>query len=293
MTKIGLLFDERLNHDRKRVFHRNMSVLKVKYALEFLPPGLEEDAFIELVKKESLTTVLIPWHFYFAWKKAANLSTTRVLGYFADPLLHFEFQAIPNYQNFALLDFYRLNMDEVEILFKFLTAASEDTEMVEAFGKTAHYMTKDWFPMDHDNSTCIDQIFDNPILKSPNFSEKLPNLRLYITALWLSCFREKAPLVSSEEPTAKFMLAEFNKRLLIQISYTSPSLTSKEVMMELWPTGEHSSVIFRELALHSDFLKIYHFPKTRKISITGLFLPNQLSMAHSGEVRGFWVENRL
>jgi hypothetical protein len=138
----------------------------------------------------------------------------------------------------------------------------------------------------------VDQVFENQILQSSGLQEKIPNLRMFITALWLACFKEKS-FLPSEEPLAKLMLAEFNKRVLVQLTFTSHSLTSKETLQEVWPTGEHSNILFRELALHSDFLKIYHFPKTRKISITGLFLPVQLSLAHSGEVRGFWIENRL
>ena len=289
---MGLLFDERLSHDRKKVFNRNMSIFKLKYSVEFLPIGFDEDSFLEYLDKDNYEIVMIPWHLYFSWKKAANLKSTRVIGYFADPLLHFEFQSIPNFHNFILLDFYRFNLDEIEILLKMLTSKSEETELMEVFGKTAHYFTNDWFQFDHRTTNCVDQVFENQILQNSGLQEKIPNLRLFITALWLACFKEKSPQ-TSEEPLAKLILAEFNKRVLVQLTFTSPSLTSKETLQELWPTGEHSNILFRELALHSDFLKIYHFPKTRKISITGLFLPVQLSLAHSGEVRGFWIENRL
>lgn len=292
MGKIGLLFDERLSHDRKNVFHRNMSILKMKYSLEFLPRGLEEDTLIEFAQKEKLETILLPWHLYFIWKKAANLSETRVLGYFAEPLLPFEFQTIPNYPNFALLDFYHYSIDEMELQLKFLTTFSNDTEILEVFGKTARYMTKDWFPMDQDSTICVDQIFETPILQVSPFTDQVPRLRFFITALWLACFQDKAPSGAVDEPAARFVLGEFNKKLLIQLTFTS-ALTSKEVMQELWPTGDHRNAIFRELALHSDLLKVYHFPKTRMVSITGLFLPETNGLAQSGEVRGFWVENRL
>lgn len=289
---MGLLVDDRLSHDRKKVFTRNFSILKAKFNIEILPAGLTEDAFISLIEKSGLEVVMIPWHLYFSWKKAANINAANVAGYFADPLLHFEFQAIPNYQNFILLDFYRFNLDEIEILIRLLTAKSEDTELLEVFGKTAHYSTNEWYQADQSSSQCVDMIFENPILNSASFSERLPNLRLYVTALWLACFREKM-IQPPDAAVAKFILAEFNKRLMIQLTYSSPSLTSKESLQELWPTSEHSNVLFRELALHSDFLKVYHFPKTRGVSITGLFLPNQTVSLHSGEVRGFWIENRL
>lgn len=292
MKKLGLMVDERLSHDRKKVFTRNMSVLKMKYSIEILPSGMTEDSFINFLEKGGCDVVMIPWHLYFSWKKAANINVSNVAGYFADPLLHFEFQAIPNYQNFILLDFYRFSMDEIEILLKLLTAKSEETELLETFGKTAHYFTNEWYQADQDSSQCIDLIFENPILNSSTFHDRLPSLRLYVTTLWLACFREKM-IQAPEEAVAKFILAEFNKRLMIQLTYNSPSLTSKESIKELWPTAEHNNVLFRELALHSDFLKIYHFPKTRGVSITGLFLPNQLTTTHSGEVRGFWIENRL
>jgi hypothetical protein len=292
MKKLGLIIDERLSHDRKNVFFRNMTILKAKYSIEILPSGLTEDTFISFLEKGSCEVVMIPWHLYFSWKKAANINVSNVVGYFADPLLHFEFQSIPNYQNFILLDFYRFNLDEIEILIKLLTAKSEDTELLETFGKTAHYFTHDWYQADESSSQCVDLIFDNPILNSSMFHDRLPNLRLYVTALWLACFKEKM-IQPAEQAVAKFVLAEYNKRLMIQLTYNSPSLTSKESIKELWPTADHNNVLFRELALQSDFLKIYHFPKTRGVSITGLFLPNQATASHTGEVRGFWIENRL
>ncbi len=292
MKNIGLLTDERLSHDRKKVFQRNMSILKMKYSLEFMPSGLNEDTFIAHIEKENYSAVMIPWHLYFSWKKAANHNAVRIVGYFADPLLHFEFQTIPNYQNFVLLDFYRFHLDEIEILLKLLTTKSEETELLDVFGKNAHYFNSQWYQADQDSSQCIDLIFENQILKASSIYDRLPNLRLYITALWLACFRDKGTQ-NTQEVAAKFLLAEFNKRIMIQLTYTSPTLTSKESLKELWPTADRSNVLFNELALHSDFLKIYHFPMTRKVSITGIFLPNQPLLPHSGEVRGFWIENRL
>ena len=292
MKKIGLLFDERLSHDRKKVFNRNMTIFKSKYSVDFLPIGFDEETFIEYLEKDNYDIVMIPWHLYFSWKKAANYNATRIVGYFADPLLHFEFLAVPNYQNFILLDFYRFNLDEIEILLKLLVAKSEVTEIMEAFGKTAHYISSEWFQMDGESSLCIDQIFSNPILQTIAIQDRVPNLRLFVTALWLSRFKEKT-IQTPEEAATKFLLAEYNNRIIIQLTYKSPSLTSKETLNEIWPTAEHSNILFREMATHSDFLKIFHFPKTRKISITGFFLPTQRSLAHSGEVRGFWIENRL
>jgi hypothetical protein len=292
MKKIGLLFDERLSHDRKNVFLRNMTTFKVKYSIDFLPQGFDENSFIEFLDKTDYSVVMIPWHLYFSWKKAANLAETRVMGYFADPLLQFEFQSVPNYQNFTLLDFYHFDLDEMEILFKLMAAKSIDTELVEIFGKIAHYSSAEWFEIDHESSTCIDLVFENPIFQSNAFQERIPNLRLYVTALWLSCFQEKR-IVPSEAATAKLFIGEFKKRLMIQLTYQSPSLTSKDILQELWPTGNHKSILFQELSRHSDFLKVFHFPMTRKISISALFLPSQPSLAQNGEVRGFWVENRL
>jgi len=292
MKKIGLLFDERLSHDRKKVFTRNMTTFKVKYSVDFIPSGFNEDSFIEFLDRERFDIVMIPWHLYFSWKKAANYSETRMMGYFADPLLQFEFQALPNYQNFILLDFYHFDMDEIELLFKLMTSKTDDSEIIETFGKTAHFATNEWYPSDQDSSQCIDILFDNQIFQSFSYQERLPNFRFYVTALWMACFQEKR-IHPPEAASAKLMIAEYGKRLMIKITYQSPSLTSKDVLKELWPTGEHSNILFQEMARHSDFLKVSHFPKTRNVSISALFLPSQPSLALNGEVRGFWVENRL
>ena len=249
MKKLALLIDERLTHDRKKVFIRNMNMMKVKYSIEFLPIGLDEISFISLLEKNNYDAVMIPWHLYFSWKKAANFHTTNIVGYFAEPLLPFEFQAVPNYLNFILLDFYRFNIEEIEILLKLLTAKSENTELIEVFGKTAHYFSTDWYQIDQESTQCIDLIFDNPMIQASSFFDRFFDLRLYITALWLACFREKT-FQTDENAAAKFMFAESNKRLLIQLTYTSPTLTSKDILNELWPTGDHANVLFRELALH-------------------------------------------
>ena len=292
MKKIGLLFDERLSHDRKKVFTRNMTSFKVKYSIDVLPSGFTEDSFVEYLNKCKFDIVMIPWHLYFSWKKAANFNETRVMGYFADPLLQFEFQSVPNYSNFILLDFYHFDLDEIELLFRMMTAKSDDTEIIETFGKTAHFASNEWYQTDQETSQCIDLMFDNQIFQSFSYQERLPNFRFFITALWMACFQEKH-IHPTEAASAKLMVAEYGKRLMIKITYQSPTLTSKDILKELWPTGEHTNILFQEMARHSDFLKISHFPKTRNISISALFLPSQPSLALNGEVRGFWIENRL
>ena len=292
MKKLGLLFDERLSHDRKKVFNRNMTVLKLKYSVDFLPIGFDEESFLKYLKESELDVVMIPWHLYLQWKKAANLSAVKVVGYFADPLLHFEFQTIPNYRNFILLDFYRFDIDEIEILLKLLRAQTEDLELIEVFGKKAHYYKSDWSAKDLGSMTCIDHAFDSQVLKTKEFHNRLSDLRLYLTSLWLACGQEKHSLTNIET-LARFVMAEYHQRLLIQLSFTSQSLTTKDILKEIWPTTEHSNVIYRELSLHSDFIKINHFPESRKITITSLFLPKKLTNPHSGEVHGFWIETRL
>jgi len=251
MKKLGLLFDERLSHDRKKVFNRNMTVLKLKYSVDFLPIGFDEESFLKYLKESELDVVMIPWHLYLQWKKAANLSTVKVVGYFADPLLHFEFQTIPNYRNFIF-----------------------------------------WSANDLASMACIDHAFDSQVLKTKEFHNRLSDLRLYLTSLWLACGQEKHSLTNIET-LARFVMAEYHQRLLIQLSFTSQSLTTKDILKEIWPTTEHSNVIYRELSLHSDFIKINHFPESRKITITSLFLPKKLTNPHSGEVHGFWIETRL
>jgi hypothetical protein len=292
MSKIGLLLDERLSHDRKKVFNRNMTVLKFKYSIDFLPIGFDEPEFMDYIKKEDYSVVMIPWHQYLTWKKAANNSHVRVVGYFADPLLHFELQTIPNYHSFVLLDFYRFKVEEIELLLKFLNTKTEDLELIEVFGKKAHFFKEDWYPKDKDSSRCIDQIFESSILKTSTFSHRLDEMRFYLTALWLTCFKEKTGFIA-QEPVARMVLAEHHKRLLVQLTFTTSSTTSKDILRQLWPTGENTTVIFRELTQQSDFLKIYHYPDTRKITITALFLPEKVSPGHGGEVRGFWIENRI
>jgi hypothetical protein len=292
MGKIGLLLDERLSHDRKKMFTRNMTVLKYKYSIDFLPIGFDEASFLEYIKNEEFSVVMIPWHQYVTWKKAANNNQIRVVGYFADPLLHFELQSIPNYHNFILLDFYRFRVEEIEILLKFLITKTEDLELIEVFGKKAHFFKDDWFPKDKDSSRCIDRIFDSSILKSSTFHHRLDDFRFYMTALWLTCFKEKAGLVA-QDPVARIVMAESHKRLLVQLTFNATSITPKDMLRQLWPTGEHSSVLLRELSQHSDFLKILHYPDRRKLSIIALFLTERLSPGHGGEVRGFWIENRL
>lgn len=269
-----------------------MILLKHHHSVEFLPNGLDEESFLLILKNAEFEVVMIPWHCYFQWKKAANLASVRVVGYFADPLLHFEFQTIPNYRNFILLDFYRFQIDEIEILLKLLRTQTEDLELIEVFGKKARFYRSEWQKKDREGTACIDQVFHSSLFKSKELASRIPDLRFYLMALWLACSREKH-FQTNVAPLARLVVAEYQHRLLIQLSFFSQSLTTKDILKDVWPTSPHSNVIFRELTQHSDFLKINHFPESRKLTLTGLFLPRKITVPHSGEVHGFWIETRL
>lgn len=271
---------------------RNMTLLKHKHSIEFLPTGMDEETLTQYLKDHPIEVILLPWHLYFKWKKTSNLSTIRVVGYFADPLLHFEFQSMPNFKNVVLLDFYHFKIVEIEILMKFLKTVTEEMEVIEVFGKKVRLYQCDWLKKDRDSTGCIDQIFANSILKSRELSSRIPDLRLYLTALWLISSQEKH-FETNISPMGHVVMAEYQHRLLLQFSYFSQSLTTKDILREIWPSHSHSHALFKELVRHSDFIKFNHFPESRKFTITSLFLPQKPTSPHPGEVRGFWIETRL
>jgi hypothetical protein len=294
--KIAFIYDDRLSHDRKTVFTRTMTILKSKLNMEVLPSTLSEAEVIEHFTHHSYSLILLPWYKYLAWKKieshfgALRMQGPTVVGYFADAILPFEFSKMPNFNRMILLDFYRLDQTEIEMMIHSLSREERKSGLSAFVDKNTQIFHSSWYNHDHASTRCVDSAMSIPLLKSAQWSGRMPALRIYLTALWTLCFRERHSMQSTES-CAELEISEVNKRLAIKLVFESRELTLKHTMDHLWPAdAQNKDGSVRELVRNSDFLRVSHFPESHLVEMTAFFTPDAPSKHYPGEVRGFWVE---
>jgi hypothetical protein len=296
LPKIAFIYDDRLSHDRKTVFTRTMTILKSKLNMEIIPASLSETEVIEHFTNNTYALILMPWYKYLSWKKieshfgALRMQGPTVAGYFADAILPFEFSKMPNFNRLILLDFYRFDQVEIELMIQALSQENKKSGLTAFVDRNTQIFHTSWFNQDHSTTRCVDAAMSIPLLKSTQWSSRTPALRIYLTALWTLCFRERHSLQSTE-PCAELEITEVNKRLAVKLVFESHELTLKHTMDHLWPSeSQEKDGTVRELVKHSDFMRVAHFPESHHVEITAFFTPEAPSQHYPSEVRGFWVE---
>jgi hypothetical protein len=294
--KIAFIYDDRLSHDRKTVFTRTMTVLKAKLNMDIIPSTLAENEVLELIEKNEYSLIILPWYKYLAWKKieshfgALTLQGANVAGYFADAILPFEFTKMPNFNRLILLDFYRFDQTEIEMMINALAHDKNKSGITAFLERNTQIFHTRWHGQDHANTRCIDAIMNAPLFKATQWNARMSAMRIYFTSLWTLCFRERHTLQNTDS-CAEVEITEVNKRLVVRFLFENHDLTLKHTMAHLWPSDtEEKDLTVRELVKHSDFLRIQHFPETHQIEIVAFFTMDAPSIQYPSEVRGFWIE---
>ena len=293
--KIAFIFDDRLQHDRKAIFTRSVSILKGRFPLDVLPSSLGEDEVLAALQTTQYSLILLPWYKYLQWKKVESFFGTlrmqgpTVAGYFADAILPFEFMGSPNFHRAILLDFYRLEQAEIEMLLMALLHEDRRTGFHGIQSKNTTLYHGDWRNADAISTQCIDAAMKIPLLHNGTWASRSMSLRFYLTALWSICFQNQKSKID-HSACAQLEIGEFNKRLAIKLNFTSTDLTLKNMIEYLWPSNTHENLAVHELVRFSDFLRVHHFPESHQIEITAYFSSSAPSLRYPGEVRGFWIE---
>ncbi len=294
--KIAFIFDDRLPHDRKIVFARMINILKVKLNFEILPTQMTEAEVLAHLNNTDYSLVLLPWYKYTSWKKiehhfgAMRMQGVTVAGYFADAILPFEFSKMPNYNRFILLDFYRLDQNDIEALLGALVQLEKKPGFQNLIPPGSPVYTNDWYDHDHRSTRCLDTVLSLSLFDATHWQNRLHSIRFYLTALWSLCFEERHSF-QNKLPCGLLEISEFNQRLAIKLTFENTDLTLKQMMSFLWPNHDgEKNLAIRELVRHSDFVRAYHFPESHHIELTGFFTPQAPALHHTGELRGFWIE---
>jgi hypothetical protein len=294
-AKIAFILDDRLPHDRKTIFARTVSVLKNKFLVEVMPATMTEDELLAHLQANPYSLVMLPWYKYLLWKKiegffgSLRLQGPTVAGYFADAVLPFEFSGAPNYHRTILLDLYRMEQTEIELMVQSLVYDDKRTGLSGFQNRHSIIYQGEWFHGDHNSTRCVDSALKIPLLQNGTWTSRQAALRFYMTALWMLCFHEKRSFPDTSA-CATLELGELNKHLLIRLNFDSNELTLKRMMEYLWPSGAKENLPVNEMVKHSDFLRIHHYPENHHIEITAFFSHDAPSLNHPGEVRGFWIE---
>jgi hypothetical protein len=292
---IAFIFDDRLSHDRKIVFQRTIMLLKTKFEIEVLPMSYDEDDLIEHLEHHEYDLVLLPWYRYLAWKKvdaffgALRMNGTTVAGYFADPVLPFEFTTPPNYHRMILLDLYRFDQQEIEIMLKALTVPQHRTGFAGLIPKNNPIFTANWMESDQSTTRCIDDILHLPIFHSTQWKDRRHALRFFLTGLWSFVFPNIKPH-PQPKVFAEVELSEFNRKLLIKVLFKNSEYTLKHTTEWMWPNHFPQNLSIREMSLQADFIRIQHFPESNQLELTAMFVQSDAAINFPNEVRGFWIE---
>lgn len=296
LSRIAFIHDDRLSHDRKTVFTRTMTILKSKTNMDILSSTLGENEVVDILEKQNYSLILLPWYKYLAWKKieshfgALRMQGPTVAGYFADAILPFEFTKIPNFNRMLLLDFYRMDQAEIEIMVKALATEGGKSGIAMFLEKNTQLFHTQWYSQDHASTRCIDAAMSIPLFKSSQWSGRTAAIRIYLTALWTICFKERRSLQSTES-CAELEISEVNRRLLVRLVFESHELTLKYAMEHVWPSeSQERDNNVRELIKHADFMRFHHFPESHQVEVLAFFTSEAPSLHYPGEVRGFWIE---
>ena len=293
--KIAFVTDERLSHARKTEFHQFISRLKIHFSIEVFSAQMGEKDFLDRIKGDSFSLVLLPWYHYLKWKHveqhfgSLRMDGPNVAGYFADAVLPFELSEIPHYHRMILLDFYRMDTFEVEALLGNLIFHEQRSGFKGLIPKSSTIFYQNWFEHDRSSTRCIDAIVNSTLIKSSRWAPRIDQIRFYLTALWSLCFQDQHQSPSLE-PCGEVELAEFSKRLAIKFVFQDRDLTLKHMMQWTWPPEHQGNPMIEMLVKNADFVRIHHFPETQKLEVTALFTPTAPVLSHPGEVRGLWIE---
>lgn len=292
---IAFIFDDRLPHDRKMVFQRTIILLRTQFSIEVLPSNYTEENLLEHLETTQYELVLLPWYKYVSWKKidafygSLRMSGTTVAGYFADAVLPFEFTQAPNYHRFILLDFYRFDQKEIEILVRSLTKPHLRTGLAGLIPQTSPIYTAEWLETNGSHTRCIDDVLALPIFKSKQWTDRRHALRFFLTGLWSYIYSE--PKIHPKPiPEAEIELSEFNKKLLIKAIFKNSEYTLKHTMKWMWPNAQDTHPAIKEMVCQSDFVRVQHYPETHQLEITCMFVQSSAAAQYPNELRGFWIE---
>jgi len=296
---IAFIFDDRLPHDRKQVFQRTVLLLRTKFQIEVLPSHFTEDDLVEHLGKEKYELVLLPWYKYLAWKKvdaffgALRMKGPTVAGYFADPVLPFEFAQPPNTHRMILVDLFRFDQQEIELVLRSLTDESLRTGFQGLIPRDNPVYFANWQAIDQSSTRVIDEIMGLPIFTSVNWKHRRHPLRFFLTGMWAFVFPEMRAHPSQEE-VATLEVSEFNHKLLIKVLFRNQDYTLKHLMEWFWPNPPSGTpallAAIREMNSHADYLRVQSYPETNQIELTAMFVESNASMLYPNEVRGFWIE---
>jgi hypothetical protein len=293
--KIAFLFDERLSHDRKLNFARSISLLKAHFFIDFLPSAITEQELVTHLEENKYALVLLPWYKYISWKKiethfgALRLQGSTVAGYFAEAVLPMDLSAVPPFHRFLFLDFYRFDQTELEMILSILTHHEQATGFNGVSVRNTQLYHAEWFDQDQHSTACVDAILKIPLIAGGSWANRAIPLRFFLTSLWSLCFAARRSFPSADA-VANVEIIEVKKRLLIKIVFENSELTLSKMLVDLWPTGEHSNHNVNEMVRYADFVRVHHFPESHHLEITAMFTPSAPSLHHMPEVRGFWIE---
>ncbi len=286
-SKIAFIFDERLSHDRKKIFARTIARLRTKFKIDLLPQEITEAELITRLEDNSYSLVLLPWYKYLSWKKlesfygSMRMTGPTVAGYFADAILPFEIPELPNYNRVLLFDFYRFEIPEIQMLIQGVISSEERSGFAGLATDSSTLYRFDWFHNPKTTSQCIDVALQNALFQNNDWSHRTTNIRFALTALWL---------LSKDALRSQLEMCEINQRLMIKLVFEDHQLTLHHMMDYIWPHGDHQNTALNELYKNVDFLRIHHFPESHQIEMTAYFTPMAPSIHYPNEVRGIWVE---
>lgn len=294
-ARIAFVMDERLPHVRKAQFTKFISLLRVQCNLEVFSPRDGVPSLLEKAGNGEYSLILLPWHHYLDWKQidshfgALRLEGVTVAGYFADTLLPFDLNTLPNYHRMILLDFFRLSESEIVNFITALVFPDQKTGFTGIIPQKNLVYHQEWYEHDRSGTHCIDSVMSLPLLRARRWEDRSGSFRFVLTALWLMCFKGK-PRNRELESCATIELAEHDRRLALKFTFEDKTLTLKNLMELTWPASGKKHPLFQMLTEHSDFLRIHQFPESHMLEVTLFFTPEAPSLHHPGEVRGLWIE---
>ena len=294
-ARIAFVMDDRLAHVRKAQFTKFISLLRIQCNLEVLSPKDGVQALLKSAGQGEYSLILLPWHLYLDWKQldshfgALRLEGVTVAGYFADTLLPFDLNTLPNYHRMILLDFFRMSNSEIVTLISALVYPDQKTGFSGIVPPQNQIYHQEWYEHDRSGTHCLDSVMSLPLLRARRWEDRAGAIRFVLTALWLMCFKGK-PRTRELEACATLELAEHDHRIALKFTFQDRNLTLKHLMEHTWPASGKKHPLFQILSEHSDFLRIHQFPENHTLEITLFFTAEAPSMNHPGEVRGIWIE---
>ncbi len=294
-ARIAFVMDERLPHVRKAQFTKFISLLRIQCNLEVFSPKDGVQSLLQKAGQGQYSLILLPWHLYLDWKQldahfgALRLEGVTVAGYFADTLLPFDLNTLPNFHRMILLDFFRMTESEIVTLITALVYPDQKTGFSGIVPRQNQIYHQEWYEHDRSGTHCLDSVMSLPLLRARRWEDRVGSIRFVLTALWLMCFKGKSRNRELDS-CATLELAEYDHRIALKFTFQDRNLNLKHLMEHTWPASGKKHPLFQILSEHSDFLRIHQFPENHTLEITLFFTAEAPSMHHPGEVRGIWIE---